>query len=147
MRFFLPQLGQLGSSGRRKLSQLQREVADAAAAAADVAHAITAPVPQQGFVPKSGPTKLFYWTKGNRTTRHEKFEQWMEETAAHPEGELAAAREGELLLQNLPPLYPNCQVLVVRASLLLTGCTGSLGTLGAGDVRLSCAMLLLFQWA
>ncbi|GAB4814791.1 hypothetical protein N2152v2_001837 [Parachlorella kessleri] len=80
-----------------------------------VAQALSEPATVHGYVAKSGPTKLQYWTPGNRTERHQLFEQWLQAAygSADPrEAGQAVTVTGGMEMRNLPPMYPNCQVLV-----------------------------------
>lgn len=83
---------------------------------AEVAAALAAEAAARGYTPKAGPTRLHYWTAANRTARHEQFTRWVDETTEHPDSGLAADTSGDVRLPRLQPVYPNCQVLVVRAS-------------------------------
>ena len=82
----------------------------------DEVQALSEPATVQGYVAKSGPTKLQYWTAANRTERHQLFEQWLQAAygSADPrEAGQAVTVTGGMEMRNLPPMYPNCQILVV----------------------------------
>ncbi len=86
-----------------------------AVAAVDVQQAISQAPPVHGYVPKSGPTKLQYWTSANRTARHQQFEEWIHDIYVNPGSDRATTIKDGMRMRNLPPMYPNCQVLVVCA--------------------------------